>query len=228
MPSGRASDRAYRQLHAEILDGTLPPGLGLGEVEQAARLGVSRTPLREALARLASDGLVVASGGRGVVVAEISGEDVDALFEMRTCLEAEAARLAAAHVAAGQAPRARFDAYADRFAAAQDALAAARVTPVVVADYYGLIHQFDEAVHAAAANGYLVEAMAVVRMHVARIRRRAGHSLDRLAASTQEHALIAEAIAAGDPQLAIHAVHIHLHRSRQHFRAGTDLASAAG
>lgn len=46
-----ASERAYRKLRGEILDGGLPPGTGLLEVEQAARIGVSRTPLRAAIAR---------------------------------------------------------------------------------------------------------------------------------------------------------------------------------
>ena len=54
----RASDRAYASLLEEIQSGILRPGAVLGEVEQAARLGVSRTPLREALGRLAADGLV--------------------------------------------------------------------------------------------------------------------------------------------------------------------------
>jgi len=225
--SGRASDRAYRQLHDEILDGTLVPGLWLGEVEQASRLGVSRTPLREALARLAADGLVAASRGRGVVVAEISGDDVDTLFEMRTCLEAEAARLAALHVADGRAQAAPFDTYVSRFARARDTLAGPG-SAAAVTDYYALIRQFDEAIDGAAANAYLVEAMAVIRTHVARVRRRAGHSLERLIASAEEHGLIAEAIRNGDAELANHAVRIHLHRSRRHFRAGVDDDAEAG
>jgi DNA-binding GntR family transcriptional regulator len=226
--SGRAGDRAYRQLHAEILEGSLAPGLWLGEVEQAARLGVSRTPLREALARLAADGLVVASRGRGMVVAEIATNDVDALFEMRTCLETEAARLAAAHVAADRTHGVVFDTYVRRFAEARHVLAGPGPTPGLVSDYYALIRQFDEAIDVAAANAYLVEAMALIRMHVARVRRRAGHSLERLAASAEEHGLIAEAIAAGDPDLATHAVHVNLHRSREHFMAGVEDDAAAG
>ncbi|WP_313357887.1 GntR family transcriptional regulator, partial [Microbacterium sp.] len=55
----RASDRAYQTLLDEIQSGALAPGAVLAEVEQAARLGVSRTPLREALRRLAADGLAV-------------------------------------------------------------------------------------------------------------------------------------------------------------------------
>jgi DNA-binding GntR family transcriptional regulator len=60
----RASDRAYLVLREEIVDWELPPGSVLGEVEQAARLGLSRTPLREALARLTADGLVRAQAAR--------------------------------------------------------------------------------------------------------------------------------------------------------------------
>ena len=53
----RASDRAYATLLDEIQSGILRPGAVLGEVEQAARLGVSRTPLREAIGRLRAEGL---------------------------------------------------------------------------------------------------------------------------------------------------------------------------
>ncbi|MEP6648542.1 MAG: GntR family transcriptional regulator [Lapillicoccus sp.] len=215
MKSGRASDRAYAQLRSEILEGRLPPGLALGEVEQSARLGISRTPLREALARLASEGLVESPGSRGVVVAELSSRDVDALFEMRSCLEAEAARLAAQ-----KSTPAVFDTYAARFGAARRELRGTRVPDAVIEDYYALIHDFDDEIDTAADNPYLLDALATIRTHVARVRRRARHSVERLASSADEHALIAEAIAAGDVELAAHAVHVHLHLSRRHFREG--------
>ena len=67
----RASDRAYATLLEEIQSGVLAPGTVLGEVEQSGRLGVSRTPLREALSRLASDGLVVQASPRVTVVSPI-------------------------------------------------------------------------------------------------------------------------------------------------------------
>jgi DNA-binding GntR family transcriptional regulator len=91
----RASDRAYSALREQILDGRLEPGTVLAEVEQSTRLGVSRTPLREALARLGADGLVSAHSGRGVVVTEVSVDRVAELFEVRGALEEQAARLAA-------------------------------------------------------------------------------------------------------------------------------------
>ena len=93
--SERASDRAYEALRSEILDGVLLPGTVLGEVEQSARLGVSRTPLREALSRLTADALVEPSG-RGLVVTELSTDSIRELYELRQALEEQAARLAAA------------------------------------------------------------------------------------------------------------------------------------
>ena len=87
----RASDRAYRTLLDEIQSGRLAAGAVLGEVEQAARLGVSRTPLREALGRLAADGLVVQQSPRVTVVSDVDAGDIRELFELRRALEETAA-----------------------------------------------------------------------------------------------------------------------------------------
>ena len=91
----RASDRAYRALREEIVEGDLPPGAVLGEVEQSARLGLSRTPLREALSRLVADGLAAPATGRGVVVTAVSLDEAPQLFDLRIALETLAARRAA-------------------------------------------------------------------------------------------------------------------------------------
>ena len=91
----RASDRAYAALRDDIIEWRLLPGTVLGEVEQSERLGVSRTPLREALGRLTAEGLTTTAGGRGVVVTDVSLEDIDELFELRETLECKAAALAA-------------------------------------------------------------------------------------------------------------------------------------
>jgi DNA-binding GntR family transcriptional regulator len=198
----RASDRAYRALRSEILDGDVVPGTVLGEVEQATRLGVSRTPLREALTRLESDGLVAASG-RTLVVTEVSVDGIRELFELRQALEEQAARLAAA-----RRNPAVFTALAQRFATAPRL-----VDQGDAGEYYALIDEFDTAVDVAVDNDYLVSALRTVRTHLARIRRLARHNPDRLRAAATEHQLIAEAIAAGDSGLAAHATHVHLHRS---------------
>lgn len=194
----RASDRAYRALLEEIQSGALRPGSVLAEVEQAARLGVSRTPLREALGRLAADGLVAQASPRVTVVTDIDVGDIRELFEVRRALEETAARLAAVRGDAGA-----FAALADEFA---------RVEPAAEADaYYGLIARFDDALDAAVANDYLTGALRNVRTHLVRVRRLARDNPARLAASALEHRLIASAIAARDADLAAHATHVHLH-----------------
>jgi DNA-binding GntR family transcriptional regulator len=207
----RASERAYFALRDDIIEGRLPPGTLLAEVEQAGRLGVSRTPLREALGRLAAEGLTTAAGGRGVVVTGISLADIDELFELRETLEGQAAALAA-----------------DRgdpalFSGLQRELLAA---PALVAgdapalqDYYGLVDRLDNAIDSAVANSYLVQAMRGLRVHLVRIRRMAADDPARLTAAAAEHAAIAEAIADRSPRLAQAATTLHLHRSLTHIKA---------
>ena len=198
----RASDRAYATLLSEIQTGVLPPGTVLGEVEQSARLGVSRTPLRAALARLTADGLVTQASPRVTVVTAVDGDDIRALFIVRRALEETAARLAAA------SPRA-----AD-FADLVTSFDAARLDGEAARDaYYRLIAEFDAALDAAAANDYLTAALRSVRTHLVRVRRLARYQPERLAASVSEHRLIAAAIAAGDGDLAAHATHVHLHNA---------------
>ncbi|WP_396645795.1 GntR family transcriptional regulator [Microbacterium sp.] len=198
----RASDRAYSALLEEIQTGALAPGTVLGEVEQSARLGVSRTPLRAALARLTADGLVAQTSPRVTVVTHVDGDDIRALFVVRRALEETAARLAAA------SPRAA------RFADLVQAFDAARLDGEAARDaYYRLIAEFDAALDAAAANEYLTSALRTVRTHLVRVRRLARYQPERLAASVSEHRLIASAIAAGDGDLAAHATHVHLHNA---------------
>ncbi|PRY12104.1 GntR family transcriptional regulator [Kineococcus rhizosphaerae] len=203
---GGATDRTYARLREDVLDGVLAPGAVLAELEQSARLGVSRTPVREAFARLVHDGLARPVGGRGLVVAPLDLGDLDHLYDVREALEVKAARLAAR---SGEG----FEGFVRRFAHAPDLVAAGELDR-----YYALSAEFDAAVDAATANPWLVRALDDVRTHLVRIRRLARHDPDRLRAAASEHRLVAEALTDGDADLAAHAVHVHLHRSRSHFR----------
>ncbi|MDR8020268.1 GntR family transcriptional regulator [Nesterenkonia aerolata] len=207
----RASDRAYQQLRDEIVDGRLTPDTVLGEVEQSERLGVSRTPLREALSRLMADGLAAQAGGRGTVVSSISLDDVDQLFEVRIPLEVQAARLAAARACPSV-----FSALAAQFAEAAESSETSYSS-----DYYSLTRALDEALDAAVANQYLSTALKSLRVHLVRIRRLARDHPDRLRASAEEHRSICEAVAAGDPELAEAATLMHLRRSLAHIKTYT-------
>ena len=88
------SDRVYLQLKESITTVSLRPGTSLGEAEIARQLGVSTTPVREALQRLGQDGLVVLSRYRGATVAEITETDVREIYELREAFEPMAAKLA--------------------------------------------------------------------------------------------------------------------------------------
>jgi len=84
-------DNAYERLKTEILNGQLPPGFQAPEPDIATRLGMSRTPVREALIRLEADGLVGLVPRRGAKVLPISLQDICEIYEILSALEALAA-----------------------------------------------------------------------------------------------------------------------------------------
>lgn len=205
-----AADRAFDALRAAIVEGELSPGAPLTEVEQASRLGVSRTPVREAFARLIAAGLATERGPRTLLVSPIEPDDVTALFELRVALDEQAARLAAR--SADVEKRERFADLAHRFAAVD----AAELT----ADdpqrhgYYALVAEFDAALDQSLSRSpYLAAAIASTRVHLTRVRRLARDDDARLARSAAEHGVIARAIADGDPERAVAATRLHLHEA---------------
>ncbi|WP_018465469.1 GntR family transcriptional regulator [Calidithermus timidus] len=88
-------EAAYLHLRESILSGILSPGTRISEPGLAESLGISRTPVREALQRLSQEGLVELSPGRGARVRVITPQEVREVYEVRALLEAEGARLAA-------------------------------------------------------------------------------------------------------------------------------------
>jgi DNA-binding GntR family transcriptional regulator len=94
-PKRSAADRAYAALRRQILDNHLPAGESFLEEELALRLGLSRTPVREAIVRLQDDGLVALRPRRGMRVLPVSADDMREIYAVLTELEAAAARTAA-------------------------------------------------------------------------------------------------------------------------------------
>jgi len=90
-------ETAYRYIRSAIQGGQFKPGERLREYELAEQIGLSRTPIREALSRLETEGLVSHDATRGVVVAELDYSMVTELYYMREVLEGTAARLVAQH-----------------------------------------------------------------------------------------------------------------------------------
>lgn len=212
----RASDTAYAALRDDILHWITPPGTVFGEVEQAKRLSLSRTPVREAFARLTSEGLLVALPGRGLVVSDLSHETIIELFELRIVLESEAARL----VATRRDPQI-FCELLDEF----------RIAPALLErdddrnEYYALVARLDAAMDAAVNSRFLVAAIRQLRPHLVRARRFARDNRERLLAAAGEHLTIVEAIVDGDAQLAADATAVHLKKSLKNILDSVDSAT---
>jgi DNA-binding GntR family transcriptional regulator len=94
VPARQSAEYVYRRVRDAILDADLPPGETMSQVALAEDLGVSRTPLREALRMLQGEGLIEARPNRRVRVAPMTAADLEELYAVRVALEAQALRLA--------------------------------------------------------------------------------------------------------------------------------------
>jgi DNA-binding GntR family transcriptional regulator len=98
-------DQVYGVIRERILAGDLPRGARVHQEDVAADLGVSRTPVREALRRLAAEGLIEMRTNRGARVTDLAPDDMDQPYEARLLVEPGAARLAAQRDDRRPAPR---------------------------------------------------------------------------------------------------------------------------
>jgi len=98
------AERVYRELRSALLRRAIVPGERLVEADLAQRLGVSRTPVREALARLQSEDMVEAHASGGLVARDV-GAELEDIYGLRQVLEGYAARLAAARITAAEIER---------------------------------------------------------------------------------------------------------------------------
>lgn len=92
-----AADQAYDYVIASLTSGSMQPGMRVREIELAETIGISRTPVREALNRLVNEGLVSNDPRRGLIITELDQSMVGELYEVRRVLESTAAGLAARH-----------------------------------------------------------------------------------------------------------------------------------
>ncbi|MYV17499.1 GntR family transcriptional regulator [Furfurilactobacillus milii] len=88
-----ATDHAYQQIRSWLIDGTLEPGEKLAETALATAISISRTPVREALQRLATDGFVIMNTGQVTRVAPLYHDDVATLYQPMAAIEGLAAQL---------------------------------------------------------------------------------------------------------------------------------------
>ncbi len=212
-PHVRRADDLRRALEEKIFAGQLAPGERLDESKLAARFGVSRTPVREALLQLASAGLIEMRPRLGAVVSAITVQQLLQMFEVMAEMEAFCAQLAARRMT--QAERAELEAL-HRACSEQAELGRAN-------DYYDVNRQFHEAIYAGAHNGYLEETTSTLRNRLSPYRRFQLTQPGRIERSLAEHDAVVQAILAGDPEAAAAAMRGHVSIQGEVF---TDLVAA--
>lgn len=192
---------AYRALLTAISEWELQPGQPIPEIEFATRLGISRTPLREALRMLSDHGLVNTIPGRGSFVAGLTVADVREIYEMREALESYAARLAAIK----GIDESLLDELEDEVRQGHAAIERGDVQQV-----FDTGVRLDRAIADAASNQRLSSALEILRVQAARIRRMAALSTDRLHAAVDEHLDLVATLRARDPDAVVRIVHRHI------------------
>jgi DNA-binding GntR family transcriptional regulator len=194
------SEKVYRKLRDAINSGTFKPHGHLVQNDLAAKLGVSRTPVREALFRLSHDGLVRSVGGRGFVVEDVTWHDVEEVYVVRRALELQAVALLPEVYPAHDLSTLR---------RLNETVARPDIDP---AEYYELNRLFHRAVIEPANNDLLKRMLDEIwELPVShRIFRRytlSGASVSRM---ISEHQAILEAAEANDRTLLTHLVDRHL------------------
>ena len=198
-------DRVYATLREYVRAGRVPTGQPLQEATLGAQLGVSRTPVREALARLASEGLVVAEG-RSFRLPTLSVGDIEDIYALRFLLEPEALRLAAAS-RPGRAQLAPLRRALEDMATAHAAGDGAA--------FMGANYRFRDAWTALVPNKRLVRAIHLYADHVRYLR---AFTLDDAAVRAlvlKGLKRLALALAAGDGDAAAAAMRVHLGNAKK-------------
>jgi DNA-binding GntR family transcriptional regulator len=187
-------------LRRMIMSGELKPGRLLRQDELANRLGASRTPLREALQRLAQDGLV-SMGRRGATVIAVSREDLIELYEMREALECMAAREVARKITPSQADE--LEALLGRVQASEGA------------EWVRLNREFHTKMYDITGKRQLVELIASLSARADVYVRMLSGSMKRRKDADVEHDDIVHALRAHDEDAAARTVTEHLHSTVQ-------------
>jgi DNA-binding GntR family transcriptional regulator len=205
--SGR--ERAYRHLRETVLVDPSVQGTFLNEVDLAQDIGVSRTPVREALLLLVSEGLIEMVPKRGAYVPPLSGRQIRELMELRDVLERHAASVTLAqHTVPVDAMRAAL--------AEQERLLA--IEPCDAQEFIEWDRRFHQSLVDAAGNELIARTYAGLRTRQVRVGVAAlFRAIDRQRAVCAEHGRIVDALGAGDEAAAHAAISEHLRITQQLF-----------
>lgn len=200
-----APKNTYEQLKSKIIDGHLDPGKRLTEEHLAKELGVSRTPIREALRKLESEGLIKPLARRGFVVAGNSKEEVEELFEIRAVLEGYSLR-----VVCGSVSEEIFKELDRCINKAEEALRKNQIERVFICNT-----RFHDTLHNLVAyKGRLHRLMVDMRKNVLRYRINTLHYAHGGRKAIDGHRKIVMALRLGDPDLCERLMREHIQEAK--------------
>ena len=192
-------------LRDAVRRGVLKPGERLMEIQLAEELGVSRTPVREAIRKLEMEGYVIMMPRRGTYIADLSIRDINEVFEIRTSLESLASGLAAERITEDELEKLQ-------------RLLVQIGTHIKSGDMESIVRtdtEFHDLLYQASRNTRLVGIISNLREQLTRFRTTSMSFPGRLKATLEEHRNIVEAIAQGDEKAARKAAEHHMEKSEQ-------------
>lgn len=206
----RKQDWAYDYVREQIVSGDLEPGATIEQTTLAAQLGISRIPLREALARLEAEGWIVGQPHHGVVVAENSIEDARDIYAGRIAIESALAHAAAAQDLADSDQQSRIQEAQNALAQQEALLGGGPVSEMQASD-----SDFHMALYDMAGLPKTLSAARTLYGLSERYLRLYLNETFRSADSFHEHGRILDAVKAGDSEMAAELTRAHIERGLQ-------------
>lgn len=206
-------ESVYFQLEEEILSGKLNRGDTLTECALSARLGVSRTPLRAALHRLAEEGLVKITPNRGAVVVGVNAEDLVDIYKIRTRLEGLASSLAAGRISEEDKKRLSESVELSEF----------YIRKRDADKLKELDSEFHNIIYEASGNRRLSKILSELHRSIRAYRRLSLTVTDRLERSVDEHREILNAILKGDTEEADRLTSLHIEAALENLLSAVKL-----
>lgn len=196
-------EMVYSRLEEEILSGELQCGTALGEIALSKRLGVSRTPVRSAIHRLAEEGLVEVVPNRGATVIGINTADLIDIYRIRKRLEGLASSLAAERIT-----KEELDNLAETVELAEFYIKKNDTEHIKELDTV-----FHSIIYKASGSRFLSRTLSELHRKIKSYRKRSLSVPGRLERSEAEHREILEAIKAGDSEMADKLTSLHVQRA---------------
>ncbi|MCT4620877.1 MAG: GntR family transcriptional regulator [Marinisporobacter sp.] len=199
------TSKIFNILREDILNGKYAEGEKLGEAKLAEELGVSRTPVREALKQLELDGIVENKPNRGVVVLGISKQDIEDIYTIRTAIEGIAARWAVERITEEELEELKESYELMEFYTFKND----------IEKFAELNTKFHEVIYKATKSRHLEQVLKDFQYYMKKTRRKSLHVEGRIKESLKEHKVILDAFLNKDQEAAQKALTIHVENSKK-------------